>query len=179
MTDVSETLAERGSRYGEFPERARITQNIKRAMQDSANWKGLTDDKKEALEMVAHKVGRILNGDPEYADSWHDIIGYTKLVEDELGAQMAEADDGPIVVSVREQPPQRLDQRSTLYIEFDKDFLPDALIAGTEYRVSLVSEISIVVTAEKKTLSIYFENKALSFSKEVREMLDSHLRYYR
>lgn len=34
--------------------------------------------------MVAHKIGRILNGDPNYHDSWHDIIGYTKLVADEL-----------------------------------------------------------------------------------------------
>lgn len=84
MTDISDTLKERGNRYGEFPEHARITQNIKRAMLDSPKWSGLSDDKKEALEMVAHKVGRILNGDPEYHDSWHDIIGYTKLVADTL-----------------------------------------------------------------------------------------------
>lgn len=82
---IEQTLQERGNRYGEFKGHARITQNIKRAMVDSPNWAGLSDDKKEALEMVAHKMGRILNGDPEYADSWHDIIGYSKLVEDELG----------------------------------------------------------------------------------------------
>lgn len=84
MTDINETLQERGNRYGEFTGHARITQNIKRAMQDSPNWNRLSDDKKEALEMVAHKIGRILNGDPDYGDSWHDIGGYTKLVEDEL-----------------------------------------------------------------------------------------------
>lgn len=81
---VDATLAERGTRYGAFKEHARITQNLKRAMQDSPNWDALSDDKKEALEMVAHKVGRILNGDPEYQDSWHDVIGYTRLVEQEL-----------------------------------------------------------------------------------------------
>jgi hypothetical protein len=42
---------------------------------------------REALEMVAHKIGRILNGDPKYHDSWHDIIGYTKLVADRLRAR--------------------------------------------------------------------------------------------
>lgn len=82
--NVEATLAERGSRYGEFHEHARITQNIKRAMQDSPNWPSLPDDMKEALEMVAHKAGRILNGDPNYDDSWHDIIGYTRLVEQRL-----------------------------------------------------------------------------------------------
>ena len=84
MTSIESTLQQRGNRYGEFGEHARITQAIKRAYSDSPNWVSLSDDKREALEMVAHKIGRILNGDPEYADSWHDIIGYTKLVEDTL-----------------------------------------------------------------------------------------------
>jgi hypothetical protein len=84
MTNIQETLAERGSRYGEFDEHARITQNLKRAMADSPNWSVLSDDMKEALEMVAHKMGRILNGDPDYDDSWRDIIGYTQLVLNRL-----------------------------------------------------------------------------------------------
>lgn len=79
--NVDNTLEERGKRYGDFAGHARISQNIKKAMRYSPNWEDLSDDKKEALEMVAHKIGRILNGDPEYADSWHDIIGYTRLVE--------------------------------------------------------------------------------------------------
>lgn len=88
-TGIDATLAERGNRYGVFSEHARITQNIKRAMADSPNWASLPDDKKEALEMLAHKMGRILNGDPDYHDSWHDIIGYTKLVADTLVAAPA------------------------------------------------------------------------------------------
>ena len=84
MHDIDATLAERGSRYGSFTEHARITQAIKAAMADSPNWATLSSDMREALEMVAHKAGRILNGDPEFHDSWHDIIGYTKLVADRL-----------------------------------------------------------------------------------------------
>ena len=82
--NIEETLKERGNRYGEFTGHAKITQDIKRAMYHSVNWNGLSDDKREALEMVAHKIGRILNGDPNYKDSWHDIIGYTKLIDDTL-----------------------------------------------------------------------------------------------
>ena len=81
---IDKVLAERGSRYGEFSAHAMITQNIKRAMYDSPNWRTLSYDKKEALEMIAHKIGRILNGDPNYADSWTDIVGYAKLVEKTL-----------------------------------------------------------------------------------------------
>lgn len=82
--EIDATLTARGKRYGEFAGHSRITQALKRAMVDSPNWATLTDDKKECLEMVAHKIGRILNGDPEYHDSWHDIIGYTRLIESGL-----------------------------------------------------------------------------------------------
>jgi len=81
---LTNTLAERLTKYGEFEDNARVTQNLKRVMRASANWERLSDDKKESLEMIAHKISRILNGDPEYADSWHDICGYSSLVEDLL-----------------------------------------------------------------------------------------------
>ena len=86
LIGVDATLAERGTRYGTFTGHAKITQNIKRAMQDSPNWEKLDDDQREALEMTAHKIGRILNGDPNYADSWVDIAGYSQLVANRLGA---------------------------------------------------------------------------------------------
>lgn len=84
MTTIDDTLAERGSRYGEFPEHAAITQAIKAAFTLGENWDELDDDMREAMEMVAHKFGRILNGDPEYIDSWTDCIGYLRLVEKRL-----------------------------------------------------------------------------------------------
>lgn len=88
-TDVSATLAARGRRYGDFPGHAAVTQAIKRAMATGKNWERLQPDHRECLEMIAHKIGRILNGDPKYIDSWHDITGYAKLVEDELLRQEA------------------------------------------------------------------------------------------
>jgi len=81
---VDTILTERGSRYGEFDEHARITQSIKSAMFNSKNYVIMSDDKREALDMIAHKIGRILNGDPNYKDSWTDIIGYARLVEKNL-----------------------------------------------------------------------------------------------
>lgn len=84
MSNIDATLEQRGNRYGVFTGHAKITQAIKKAMADSPNWAALPDDMKEALEMTAHKIGRILNGDPCYEDSWHDIGGYTRLVEQRL-----------------------------------------------------------------------------------------------
>lgn len=84
MNTIDKTLEERGKRYGAFTGHAEVTQSIKDAMVQSRNWETLEDDMKEALEMVAHKIGRIVNGDPSYIDSWTDIVGYARLVEQRL-----------------------------------------------------------------------------------------------
>ena len=84
MSAIDKTLDERGQRYGAFTGHAQVTQLLKRAMGQHPGWRKLQDDQREALEMVAHKIGRILNGDPNYIDSWHDIIGYVRLVEQRL-----------------------------------------------------------------------------------------------
>jgi hypothetical protein len=89
--DIEAILTERGSRYGEFPEVALVAQNIKSAMRHSRNWRHLPADAKEALEMVANKMGRILNGDMSYVDSWRDAEGYLKLVADRLDGCTAPA----------------------------------------------------------------------------------------
>jgi hypothetical protein len=81
---ITKILNERGSRYGSFKSHAEITQGIKYYMHNSANWDIIASDQAEALDMIAHKIGRILNGDPDYDDSWIDIVGYTQLVVDRL-----------------------------------------------------------------------------------------------
>ena len=82
--NISVILEVRGSRYGKFTIHAEITQATKTIMCSTSKWEHLDADQREALEMIAHKIGRILNGDPNYADSWVDIAGYAKLVSDRL-----------------------------------------------------------------------------------------------
>ena len=85
-TGVDAILDERGARYGKFIDHAEVTQNLKNVMMThlQKQKRTLIVDQQEALEMIFHKVGRILNGDPNYADSWIDIAGYAKLVADRL-----------------------------------------------------------------------------------------------
>ena len=82
--EIDKILEERGSRYGDFASHAIITQNIKAAMRHSLNWAKLPNDMKESLEMVAHKIGRILNGQFDYKDSWTDGAGYFTLIANRL-----------------------------------------------------------------------------------------------
>ena len=81
--DITETLQERGKRYGVFTRQAEISQQLKEVI-NQYQTKVLAPDQQEALDMICHKIGRILNGDPDYADSWHDIAGFAQLVADRL-----------------------------------------------------------------------------------------------
>lgn len=84
--NVDAILTERGSRYGPFVGHARVTQDLKNCVVVALEERGkvLAYDQQEALDMIFHKIGRIVNGDPDYADSWVDIAGYAKLVADRL-----------------------------------------------------------------------------------------------
>jgi len=86
QTNITAVLEERGARYGVFTGHAGVTQQLKKSITIAlaARNKKLADDQQEALDMICHKIGRIINGDPNYADSWVDIAGYSKLVADRL-----------------------------------------------------------------------------------------------
>ena len=77
-------LAERGAKYGSFTSQAAFAQYLKTTLHEHRNWDELRDSQKEALEMIMHKISRILNGDPNYDDSWRDIAGYAELIVKEL-----------------------------------------------------------------------------------------------
>lgn len=87
--DATEQLiTERGSRYGKFKDGAEIMQELKDVMREVDGWHNLTPSQREALDMIQHKIGRILNGDPTYDDSWKDIAGYATLIVNELNGEI-------------------------------------------------------------------------------------------
>lgn len=81
---VQGTLNERGARYGNFTNQAKITEDLIARMMAEEGWERCDPVKRQALRVIADKIARILNGDPNYADNWHDIQGYAKLVEERL-----------------------------------------------------------------------------------------------
>lgn len=87
-TTTESLIAERGNRYGKFKDGAEIMQSLKDTMRDVDGWNNLTASQKEALDMIQHKIGRILNGDPTYDDSWKDIAGYATLIVNELNGEV-------------------------------------------------------------------------------------------
>lgn len=82
METVEDILAERGSRYGNYLQQATITRDLLATI--TGRSPSLAADQADALTMIAVKISRIVNGDPDYADNWRDIAGYATLVANRL-----------------------------------------------------------------------------------------------
>ncbi len=80
MNEVEKTLADRSDTYGNFWDNAIVMQRLKILFRQGRNWRALTANKQEALDMIASKIGRILGGEISQRDSWLDIAGYAMLV---------------------------------------------------------------------------------------------------
>lgn len=81
---LDQLLSERKSTHGEYRDHANYTQTIKAVIHGSPNWELMENHQRETLEMIAHKIGRILAGDHSFDDHWKDISGYAKLTADRL-----------------------------------------------------------------------------------------------
>lgn len=83
---IERTLAERGAIYGDFYDHSMIAVALKDVMRATPGWRKLACNQMHALDTIADKIARILNGNPDYIDNWHDIAGYATLVELRLTA---------------------------------------------------------------------------------------------
>ena len=80
-SDIHAILSARGDTHGDFADHAAFTQALKRILYDGYRPEH-SDILRESAEMIAHKLGRILAGDPDFKDHWADIAGYATLVAD-------------------------------------------------------------------------------------------------
>lgn len=90
---VINTLRQREKKYGDYQTQAELTQNIVEAMKEGGSWTSLDAGQNQALNMIALKVGRLLNGDPNDPETWHDIAGYATLVETYLNGETIGVND--------------------------------------------------------------------------------------
>lgn len=88
VEDIEATLAERGARYGDFTDHARLTMALCDAVRSdpSSKYNDMEPYSRLAIDVILNKIARACTGDPLYDDNWHDIIGYAKLVEDRIHA---------------------------------------------------------------------------------------------
>jgi hypothetical protein len=79
MDQITDILSDRQSTHGDFSEVAKLDRAFKALLQKSPNWGYLSDTQALALEMIFHKLSRILSGNPNHPDHVADIQGYAEL----------------------------------------------------------------------------------------------------
>ena len=91
MQPTDELLNERGRTHGDFADHAGMTQHLKAVMSRGVRYQDLTPSQRESLDMIVHKIGRILSGNPDLQDHWDDIAGYARLVSQQIEQASASA----------------------------------------------------------------------------------------
>ena len=81
MSEIDNTLNERGARYGNYSDVASTTQQLMSIVECGANYEHLNAEQKTSLFMICNKIARAVNGDPQYFDNYRDIAGYATLAE--------------------------------------------------------------------------------------------------
>ena len=84
LVEIKKVLEERGSEYGDFRTQGFIAQRMKEVARGTPGYYGMEDYQREAVDMILHKLSRLLNGNPQHLDSWVDIQGYAKCVSDRI-----------------------------------------------------------------------------------------------
>jgi hypothetical protein len=79
---VDAILDDRHKTYGAFMDVSAVAVGLKQIIRDQRP--DLMPDQEEALSLICTKIARIVNGDPNYIDSWRDVAGYAQLVADRL-----------------------------------------------------------------------------------------------
>ena len=83
---VRQTLNQRQSQYGSFEDVAMFTEQMVDVMR-KGYYEKLAYNQKMALYMICSKMARIVNGNPNHKDSWHNIAGYATLIDNELESE--------------------------------------------------------------------------------------------
>lgn len=81
---IDRTLQKRGETYGRFSDNAEIAQRLKRVVRDGVKYSELPFDVCEAFDMILSKISRAVTADYKHLDTYEDIQGYAKLVQDRL-----------------------------------------------------------------------------------------------
>lgn len=74
-----QVIEERETAHGDYHLQATFAQALKQEFHQHEGWKKLNYEQRESLDMIAVKISRILNGNPNDADHWRDIAGYATL----------------------------------------------------------------------------------------------------
>lgn len=80
---LDKILEARRATHGDFAVQGAIAQDFKDMMRRWPGWAFLNRHQRESLDMIQHKIARILSGNPNVEDHWDDIAGYATIAKKE------------------------------------------------------------------------------------------------
>jgi hypothetical protein len=82
--DTEKLIEARHSTHGDYSCVAELDQALKDVLRNHVGWDRLTPGQALAIEMIVHKIARIMCGKPDFRDHWLDVCGYVQCVLDRL-----------------------------------------------------------------------------------------------
>ena len=83
---IDKILDKRESTHGSYSDSATVAQDLKKTIcyHVLEQKEFLPDDMQQSLDMICSKIARIICGDHNEIDHWHDISGYAQLISNRL-----------------------------------------------------------------------------------------------
>ena len=82
MREATDLLEERQTTHGEFSQNALYGQELRSLFRSSPRWPQIPPAQREALDMIATKMSRILSGQADRVCHWEDVEGYARLARE-------------------------------------------------------------------------------------------------
>jgi hypothetical protein len=84
IKNLQAIIDDRKGTHGDFTDVAAMAQALKKLCRHGQSFDKLTPVQVEGLDMILHKVARILSGNPNEPDHWLDVEGYARIVRERL-----------------------------------------------------------------------------------------------
>lgn len=81
---IQETLKQRGNVHGDFWQSAATRDAMMSSAEHTPNYYNMEPAQRRSISMIIEKMARILWGDANCADHWHDIAGYAALIDNKI-----------------------------------------------------------------------------------------------
>lgn len=81
MANVEDTLAQRNNVHGDYAKSASIKDEVLARLECTPNWEKMDSVGRQTIRMIVEKLGRVMFGDWSFVDHWHDIAGYSTLMQ--------------------------------------------------------------------------------------------------
>lgn len=110
---IEKIIFERSKTHGDFAKVSLMSQQLKAVLAQGDNWAKLTDQQREAIEMICPKLARIMFGNNNTSEHWNDISGYALLAADDYKFNVNDISvEDEIAEFAKKFAPERKDENS-------------------------------------------------------------------